>query len=218
MAEPEWDHAVQKVYQTLTGFGLLDEGTAQPSCHTMQQSLKELRCTITLWFMQETPQYIQGGLYLPAVDNSAREVRHKEKMKNHRDPVLTLKSRPTQHWCQHPWHQRVGDSHVKWALMNCQMTQELGNGLVLGYAEGSVTKAAKINTQQATASRTAQAVSLSSVWAGFREALYRVMESHLFTGYSTVITWVQVILNLEAQSTKTKEMGSSSGTAWPVCP
>lgn len=65
----------------------------------------------------------------------------------------------------------------------------------------SGTKAAKINIQQATASRTAQAITLSSIWDGFRGALYSAMESLLFTGYSTMITWAQAVLNLEAQST-----------------
>lgn len=53
--------------------------------------------------------------------------------------------------------------------------------------QGSI-KVAKINTEQATARRTAQAITLSSVQAGFRGALSSAMEYLSFTGYSSMIT------------------------------
>lgn len=82
--------------------------------------------------MQEIPQLFEEDYTLQQQIKNAKKVRHKEKIKNHSNThaktnsallltPLAPEGRPQPH---------------KWVLMHCQMTGEVGNGLVPGSGEG----------------------------------------------------------------------------------
>lgn len=103
-----------------------------PHSPAIPERVKEERHITTSQFMQETSQLFKEGCTFQHQSKSAKKVRHKEKMKNHRDIHAKTKSAVMS---TPPASVGRIQPH-KWVLMNCQMTGEVGNGLVPGSGEG----------------------------------------------------------------------------------
>lgn len=111
-----------------------NEGNVQPSCHKTQQSMQELRRrhTVTLQFMQEIPQLFEEDCTFQQQIKNAKKIRHKDTMKNNSNTHAKTNSA----LLSTPLTPEGRTQPHKWVLMHCQMTGEVGNGLVPGSGEG----------------------------------------------------------------------------------
>lgn len=106
--------------------------TILPHNTAIPERVKEERHTITLQFMQETPHLFKEDCTFQQQIKNGKEVRHKEKMKNHSNTHAKINSALLS---MHLAPEGRTQPH-KWVLMHCQVTGELGNGLVPGSGEG----------------------------------------------------------------------------------